>query len=148
MFNMKKLGLLLNCEDDKFEKFRVRIQTKITRKPFTNVKRITNMMDLIHSDSCDFKSFVTIVTWSTSSLSSTTILASVICTYWILENKAFSKFVGFLTRVEKQLEHPLKNLRSDRGGEYRSKKAEAYLKKHGIIAKITAPYSPQSDGIA
>ena len=43
--------------------------------------------------------------------------------------------------MEKQLGHPVKKLRSDKGGEYRSKEAEAYLKEHGIIADMIAPYS-------
>jgi len=43
--------------------------------------------------------------------------------------------------VEKQLGHPVKKLRSDKGGEYRSKEAEAYLKEHDIIAEMIAPYS-------
>ena len=50
--------------------------------------------------------------------------------------------------MEKQLEHPVKKLISDRGGEYSSKEADAYFKEHGIVAETTAPYSPQSNGIA
>ena len=50
--------------------------------------------------------------------------------------------------MEKQLGRPVKKLRSNRGDEYQSKKAEAYLKKHSIIVETTAPYSPQSNGIA
>jgi len=64
------------------------------------------------------------------------------------KDEAFSKFIEFRTQVKKQLGHSVKKLKSDRGGEYRSKEAEAYLKEHGIIAETTAPYSPQSNGIA
>jgi len=49
--------------------------------------------------------------------------------------------------VEKHLGYRVKKLISDIGGEYRSKEAKAYLKEHGIIAKMTAPYSPQSNKI-
>ena len=35
------------------------VQAKITRKPFPNVTRSTSLLDLIHSDTCNFKSFVT-----------------------------------------------------------------------------------------
>ena len=49
--------------------------------------------------------------------------------------------------MEKQLGCPVKKLRSDRGGEYRSKEVEAYLKRHDIIAEMTAPYSLQSNEI-
>ena len=50
--------------------------------------------------------------------------------------------------MEKHFKHPINKLRSDRGGEYRSKEAEAYLKEYGIIAETTAPYSPQSNRTA
>ncbi|XP_077242586.1 uncharacterized protein LOC143883110 [Tasmannia lanceolata] len=49
--------------------------------------------------------------------------------------------------VEKQQNRPVKKLRNDRGGEYRSNEAKAYFKEHGIVAETTAPYSPQSNGI-
>jgi hypothetical protein len=50
--------------------------------------------------------------------------------------------------VEKQLGSSVKKLRSDRGGEYRSKEADAYFKENDIIAETTASYSPQSNRIA
>ena len=67
------------------------------------------------------------------------------CHVYLLKSKdeIFSKFTEFQTRVEKQLGHPVKKLRSYRGGEYRLKEAEAHLKEHGIIAETTALYSPQ-----
>jgi len=144
---MKKLGLLQNCGGNKPEKCEVCIQAKITRKPFPPVTRSTNLLDLIHSNTCDFKIFVTrggmkyFITFidDYSRFGHVYLLKS--------KNKTFSKFIVFRTRVEKQFGHPVKKLRSDRGGEYRSKEAEAYLKEHVIIAEMTAPYSPQSNGI-
>jgi len=59
MLNMKKLGLLQNCGGNKPKNFEVCVQAKITKKPFSKVIRSTNLLDLIHSDTCDFKSFVT-----------------------------------------------------------------------------------------
>ena len=50
--------------------------------------------------------------------------------------------------MEKHLRYRVKKLKSDIGGEYRSKEAKTYLKEHGIIAKTTGPYSTQSNGIA
>ena len=64
------------------------------------------------------------------------------------KDEAFSKFIEFRTQVKKQLGHSVKKLKSDRGGEYRSKEAEAYLKDYGIIVEMTAPYSSQSNEIA
>ncbi|GJW05995.1 zinc finger, CCHC-type containing protein [Tanacetum coccineum] len=44
---------------------------------------------------------------------------------------------------ENQLEKTIKSLRSDRGGEYMSQEFLDPLKKHGIIAHHTPPYTPQ-----
>ena len=59
MLNMKKLGLLQNCGGNKPEKCEVCVQAKITRKPFPTVTRSTNLLNLIHSNTCDFESFMT-----------------------------------------------------------------------------------------
>ena len=58
MFNMKKayfqtVGVI------SLKKYEVGVQAKITKKFFPNVTRTTNLLDLIHSDTCDFKSLVT-----------------------------------------------------------------------------------------
>nr|GEY05992.1 hypothetical protein [Tanacetum cinerariifolium] len=45
--------------------------------------------------------------------------------------------------VENQLSKTIKSLRSDRGGEYMSQEFLDNLKKHGIIAHRTPPYTPQ-----
>jgi len=74
---------------------------------------------------------------------------SLFCHVYLLKSKdeAFDTFIEFQTRVEKQLGHSVKKLRSDRSGEYRLKEAEAYLKEHDIIAEMTTPYSLQYNGI-
>ena len=99
-------------------------------------------MDLIHSDTCDFKSFVTrgnmkyFITFIDDH--------SRFCHVYLPKSKdeALSKFVEFRTRVEKQLGLQVKRLRSDRRGVYRSKESEAYFKENGTIAKTIAMYSP------
>ena len=65
------------------------------------------------------------------------------CHVYLLKSKdeTFSKFIEFQTRMEKQLRRPVKKLRSDRDGEYRSKEAEVYLMEHVIIVETTALYS-------
>ena len=80
-FSMKMIGLLSNFGCDKLEKREVFLHAKITRNPFPNVTWSTNLLDLIHSDACDFKSFM-IRDGMTSSPSSMTIIASTMCTYW------------------------------------------------------------------
>jgi len=59
IFNMKKLGLLPNCGVISLKKCEFCAHTKITRKLFPNITRSTNLLDLIHSDTCDFKRFAT-----------------------------------------------------------------------------------------
>ena len=63
------------------------------------------------------------------------------------KDEVFNKFIEFQTRVEKQIGCPVKKLRNDRDGEYRLKEDEGYLKEHGIITEMNAPYSSQSNGI-
>ena len=145
---MEKLGLLPKCGGNKPDKCEVCVQAKLTRKPFSSVTRSTNLLDLIHSDTCDFKSFVTrggkkyFITFIDDH--------SRFFHVYLLKSKdeAFSKFVEFRSWVEKQLGLQVKKLRSDRGGEYRSKELDAYFKEHGIITKTTTPYSSQSNRIA
>ena len=53
----------------------------------------------------------------------------------------------FILEVEKQIAKSIKILRSDRGGEYLSRKFLDYLKKNGIISQWTPPGIPQLNGI-
>ena len=50
--------------------------------------------------------------------------------------------------VEYQSGFQVKRFRTDNGGEYINKTLKDYFKSKGIIHNITAPYSPQSNGIA
>ncbi|WJZ96894.1 hypothetical protein VitviT2T_015540 [Vitis vinifera] len=66
---------------------------------------------------------------------------------WKLNDEAIKKFVLYKTEVENQLNKKIKVLRSDRGGEYESPFVDICA-QHGIIHETTAPYSPQSNGVA
>ncbi|RVW97088.1 Retrovirus-related Pol polyprotein from transposon TNT 1-94 [Vitis vinifera] len=57
------------------------------------------------------------------------------------------EIVLYKTEVENQLNKKIKVLRSDRGGEYESPFVDICA-QHGIIHETTAPYSPQSNGVA
>ena len=50
-------------------------------------------------------------------------------------------------RLKIQLSRKIKTIRSDRGGEYEALFGEFCL-EYGIIHQTTAPYSPQSNGVA
>ena len=112
---------------------------------FQSIERHTEPLDLIHSDICDLKQtrggnkyFITFVDDSTK-----------YCYVYLLKSKgeAIEKFVLYKNEVENQLNRKIKVLISDRGGEYESPFADLCA-QHGIINETTAPYSPQSNGVA
>ena len=120
---MKKLDLLLNCGGDKSEKYEICVQDKITRK----ISKCYKEYKPAGPDSfghCDFKSIVT----RGSMKYFITFIDDHYRFYhvYLLKSKdeAFDKFVEFLTQVKKQLRRPVKKLRCDKGGEYRSKEVE------------------------
>nr|GEU87005.1 zinc finger, CCHC-type [Tanacetum cinerariifolium] len=89
--------------------------TKITKKPFQNVKRKTGVLELIHSDLCDLhatpslrnkKYFMTFIND-----------ASRFCYVYLLHTKdeALDKFKVFKTEVELQQWSLIKRFRTDRG---------------------------------
>ena len=50
--------------------------------------------------------------------------------------------------MENQLDRKIKKFRSDRGGEYTTKTPEDFCEKNGIIHEVSAPYTPQQNGLA
>ena len=50
--------------------------------------------------------------------------------------------------VEKSSGMKVKVLRTDNGGEYTSKEFKQYLKKQGTQHELTAPKTPQQNGVA
>ena len=117
------------------------------RTSFHHVERVTEPLDLIHTDVCDLKMcqtrggkryFITFIDDCTR-----------YCHVYLLRSKdeAFEMFKQYKAEVESQLNKKIKTLRSDRGGEYESP-FEEFCVEHGIIHQTTAPYSPQSNGIA
>ncbi|GJZ24676.1 zinc finger, CCHC-type containing protein [Tanacetum coccineum] len=101
MQDMSKDGLILAFDMDT-KKCKTCMLTKITKKPFQNVKRETEVLELIHSDLCDLhatpslgnkKYFVTFIDD-----------ASRFCYVYLLHTKdeALDKFKVFKTEVELQ----------------------------------------------
>nr|GEY88848.1 zinc finger, CCHC-type [Tanacetum cinerariifolium] len=118
--------------------------TKITKKPFQNVKRKTKVLELIHKDLCDLhgtpllgnkKYFVTFIDD-----------VSRFCYVYLLHTKdeALDKFKVFKTEVELQQESLIKRFRTDEGGEYMD---TLYFQSVGIIHETTAPYTPQKNAV-
>ncbi|PWA92773.1 zinc finger, CCHC-type [Artemisia annua] len=144
MQDMSKDGLIPAFDMDT-EKCKTCMLTKITKKPFQDVKRETELLELIHSDLCDLhatpslgnkKYFVTFIDD-----------ASRFCYVYLLHTKdeALDKFKVFKNEVELQLGSLIKRFRTDRGGEYMD---TLYFQSVGIIHETTAPYTPQQNGIS
>ncbi|MGG6712807.1 UNVERIFIED_CONTAM: transposase family protein, partial [Salmonella enterica subsp. enterica serovar Weltevreden] len=69
------------------------------------------------------------------------------CYVYLLSSKdeAMEKFKVFKTEVELQLDCKIKKLQKDRGGEYYD---PPFFESCGIVHELTAPYTPQQNGIA
>ncbi|GKA23743.1 zinc finger, CCHC-type containing protein [Tanacetum coccineum] len=118
---------------------------KITRQPFRDIKRDSNVLELIHSDLCDFHATLSlgnkkyVVTFIDD--------ASIFCYVYLCHDKdeALDKFKIYKTEVELQQNDLIKTLRTDRGGEYYD---PVYFQSVGIIHETTAPYTPQQNGVS
>ncbi|KAL8132042.1 hypothetical protein AgCh_007799 [Apium graveolens] len=122
------------------------VEAKLKRSSFKRVERNTKVLDLIHSDICDLKFaptrggnkyFITFIDDCTK-----------YCYVYLLKSKdeTIDKFKIY-KEVETQQTEKIKTIRSDRGGEYVEPFGE-FCSQHGIIHEVTAPYSPQSNGVA
>jgi hypothetical protein len=58
------------------------------------------------------------------------------------KGKAFEKFKQYKTLVENEIGHKIKVLCSDNGGEFMSKKFDAFFAECGFQRQTSAPYSP------
>lgn len=123
------------------------IEGKSHRLPFASQPcKTTGLLELVHSDLCGpikkpshggSRYFLTFTddfskrTWD-----------------YFVKNKSevFEKFIEFKSLVENQSGCKIKRLRSDRGGEYISKKMKRFMARRGIVHEPTAPYCPEQNG--
>nr|GEX72122.1 zinc finger, CCHC-type [Tanacetum cinerariifolium] len=63
------------------------------------------------------------------------------------KDQAFDTFKKYKKTIEKELRTTLKMLRTDHGGEFTSNEFTQYCKENGITRQVTAPYSPQQNGV-
>ena len=61
---------------------------------------------------------------------------------------SFKKFKEYRTEVKKQLGKPIKAIWSDQGGEYLSNEFIDHLVYNGIMSQLSAPRTPQQNGVA
>ena len=64
------------------------------------------------------------------------------------KSNSFEKFKEYRIAVEKKFGKPIKAIRSDRGGEYLSNEFIDHLVQNGILSQLSAPRSPQQNGVA
>ena len=64
------------------------------------------------------------------------------------KSETFDKFREYKAEAEKQLGVHIKQLRSDRGGEYLSGEFKFYLTQDGIVSQLSALGTPQQNGVA
>lgn len=65
-----------------------------------------------------------------------------------MKSETLERFKVFKQLQERQLGLPLKALRTDRGGEFLSREFIRYCETHGILHQLTAPYTPEHNGVA
>ncbi|GFP97577.1 retrovirus-related pol polyprotein from transposon tnt 1-94 [Phtheirospermum japonicum] len=144
---LSNLNLLKVNEFFNKSKCEIGVEAKMTKLPFKSVERSTTPLELIHTDVCDLKFvqtrggkkyFITFIDDCTR-----------YCYLYLLRGKdeVIEAFKNFKNEAENQLNCKIKSIRSDRGGEYVAP-FEELCNESGIIHQTTAPYSPQSNGVA
>ena len=63
------------------------------------------------------------------------------------KNEVFEKFKTFKALVEKEVNKVIVTFRTDRGGEFTSRDFQDYCSNNGIRRHLTAPYTPQQNGV-
>ena len=122
---------------------------KQARKPFPHATsfRAASSLELIHCDLCgpispptpSQKRYVMVLIDDHTRYMWTILLKG--------KSEAFEKFVTFKNLVEQETKNKITMLRTDRGGEFVSQEFGAYCEKNGIKRHLTAPYSPQQNGV-
>nr|GEX62198.1 retrovirus-related Pol polyprotein from transposon TNT 1-94 [Tanacetum cinerariifolium] len=111
-------------------------------------KRATDLLELVHADLCG--------PMRTESLRGSRYFLLFTDDYsrmrWVyflqLKSETFENFKKFKALVEKHSGKDLKVLRTDHGGEFISKEFAAFCNEEGIKRELTAPYTPEQNGVA
>lgn len=141
------LELIPKFKIDSHKRCEICVEAKMAKAPFHSLERKTTPLELIHTDICDLKFvqtrggkkyFITFIDDCTR-----------YCIVYLLKSKdeAIEAFKSYKNEAENQLNTKIKMIRSDRGGEYVTP-FEELCAEAGIIHQTTAPYSPQSNGVA
>ena len=125
------------------------LRGKQTRKPFPQASsfRATSILELIHGDLCG-----PITPHTAGGNRYVFVLIDDHSRYmWSIlmkeKSEAFTKFKRFKAVVEQESGAMIKTFRTDRGGEFTSHEFQEFCEKEGIKRHLTAPYSPQQNGV-
>ena len=122
---------------------------KMRRSPFpTSSHRAAAPLRLVHTDVCG--------PMRTKTKEGARYILTFLDDYsrasWVVLLKSRDEVAGHFKKwtqmAERQFEHKVKRLRSDRGGEYVGKAMQQYLDEQGILHNLTTPYTPQQNGRA
>ena len=125
------------------------LEGKMTKRPFkAKGNRATIQLELVHTDVCGLMSvqarggYEYFITFTDD--------YSRYGYVYLMRHKseAFDKFREYKAEAEKQLGVHIKQLRSDRGGEYLSGEFNSYLAQEGIISQLSSPGTPQQNGVS
>ncbi|OAE22678.1 hypothetical protein AXG93_2675s1110 [Marchantia polymorpha subsp. ruderalis] len=125
------------------------LASKQRRAPFPQVAKYqaTETLELVHADLCGpispstpgGKKFFLLMVDDHSRFMWMVLLVS--------KNGAAASIQRFKAAAELESKHPLRTFRTDRGGEFTSIALGEFFVEHGVQRHLTAPYSPQQNGV-
>ncbi|TYK00851.1 gag/pol protein [Cucumis melo var. makuwa] len=144
-----KRGLLSQLQDNSLPPCHSCLEGKMTKRSFTGKGlRAKTPLELVHSDLCEpmnvkarggYEYFISFIDYY-----------SRYGHVYLIQNKSnsFEKFKEYKAEVENESGKTLKTFRSDQGGEYMDLRFQDYLIEHGIQSQLSAPSTPQQNGVS
>jgi hypothetical protein len=140
---LHKYGLLDSLDFDSFDTCELCLLGKMTRTPFNGtVERASDLLGLIHTDVCGPMSVATCNSYCYFVTFTDDFSRYGYIYIMKYKSETFEKFKEFQKEVENQLDRKIRQLCSDRGGEYLSFEFEAHLRACGIVAQRTPVGTP------
>ena len=138
--NIKKpeVGLCKNCQIEKMGK------TSFKSKNY----QFEDILEIVHTDLCGPIGIESYIGEKFFILFVDDYSRMMAVMYLRNKSEAFEKFKWYLARVEKEIGKRLKCLRSNRGGEFISHEFNNFCIERGIKRQVSAPGTPQQNGIA
>ncbi|KAA0067819.1 gag/pol protein [Cucumis melo var. makuwa] len=144
-----KRGLLSQLQNNSLPPCHSCLEGKMTKRSFTGKGlRAKTPLELVHSDLCE--------PMNVKARGGYEYFISFIDDYsryghvYLIQNKSdsFEKFKEYKAEVENESGKTLKTFRSDQGGEYMDLRFQDYLIEHGIQSQLSAPSTPQQNGVS